>query len=100
MTCRTPYFRSGGAAELLSTGRLAIFLQVQGKPNSVRFGPVAYPAFDVTLPRHIDAIATEHGQFPPESVVVPGAAFGDEVEVPGPGADENDFAGRPIRVRQ
>jgi ribose 1,5-bisphosphate isomerase len=31
---------------------------------------VANPAFDVTPPRHVDAIATEHGQFPPESVVV------------------------------
>jgi ribose 1,5-bisphosphate isomerase len=31
---------------------------------------VANPAFDVTPPRHVDAIVTEHGQFPPESVVV------------------------------
>ncbi len=28
------------------------------------------PAFDVTPPRHVDAIVTERGQFPPESVVV------------------------------
>lgn len=31
---------------------------------------VANPAFDVTPPRHVDAIVTEHGQFPPESVVI------------------------------
>ena len=31
---------------------------------------VANPAFDVTPPRHVDAIVTERGQFPPESVVV------------------------------
>ncbi|MBO4246572.1 ribose 1,5-bisphosphate isomerase [Halomicrobium sp. IBSBa] len=30
---------------------------------------VANPAFDVTPPRHVDAIVTERGQFPPESVV-------------------------------
>jgi ribose 1,5-bisphosphate isomerase len=27
------------------------------------------PAFDVTPPRYLDAIVTEHGQFPPESIV-------------------------------
>ncbi len=31
---------------------------------------VANPAFDVTPPRYIDAILTEHGQFPPESIVM------------------------------
>lgn len=30
---------------------------------------VRNPAFDVTPPRHIDAIVTERGQFPPESIV-------------------------------
>lgn len=30
---------------------------------------VVNPAFDVTPPRYIDAIVTEHGQFPPESIV-------------------------------
>lgn len=30
---------------------------------------VANPAFDVTPPRYVDAIVTEQGQFPPESVV-------------------------------
>jgi ribose 1,5-bisphosphate isomerase len=31
---------------------------------------VANPAFDVTPPRYVDAIVTERGQFPPESVIV------------------------------
>ncbi|WP_336135512.1 ribose 1,5-bisphosphate isomerase [Natronomonas amylolytica] len=44
---------------------------------------VANPAFDVTPPRHVDAIVTEHGQFPPESVVVlMRELFGDSVEEP------------------
>ena len=30
---------------------------------------VRNPAFDVTPPRYMDAIVTEHGQFPPESIV-------------------------------
>ena len=30
---------------------------------------VANPAFDVTPPRYMDAIVTEHGQFPPETIV-------------------------------
>jgi ribose 1,5-bisphosphate isomerase len=30
---------------------------------------VRNPAFDVTPPRHVDAIVTEKGQFPPESIV-------------------------------
>ncbi|WP_254840607.1 ribose 1,5-bisphosphate isomerase [Natronomonas marina] len=44
---------------------------------------VANPAFDVTPPRHVDAIVTEHGQFPPESVVVlMRELFGEEVAEP------------------
>ncbi|SFR45231.1 ribose 1,5-bisphosphate isomerase [Halogeometricum limi] len=31
---------------------------------------VANPAFDVTPPRYVDAIVTERGQYPPESIVV------------------------------
>ena len=31
---------------------------------------VRNPAFDVTPPRYVDAIVTERGQFPPESIVV------------------------------
>jgi len=44
---------------------------------------VANPAFDVTPPRHVDAIVTEAGQFPPESVVtLMRELFGREVEAP------------------
>ncbi|MEF8806880.1 ribose 1,5-bisphosphate isomerase [Natronomonas sp.] len=44
---------------------------------------VANPAFDVTPPRHVDAIVTEHGQFPPESVVVlMRELFGESVDEP------------------
>jgi ribose 1,5-bisphosphate isomerase len=31
---------------------------------------VANPAFDVTPPRYVDAIVTERGQYPPESIVI------------------------------
>jgi ribose 1,5-bisphosphate isomerase len=31
---------------------------------------VVNPAFDVTPPRYVDAIVTERGQFPPESIVI------------------------------
>jgi ribose 1,5-bisphosphate isomerase len=41
------------------------------------------PAFDVTPARHIDAIVTERGQFPPESIVVLlRELFGDSAEEP------------------
>jgi ribose 1,5-bisphosphate isomerase len=41
------------------------------------------PAFDVTPPRHLDAIVTERGQFPPESIVVLlRELFGDVAEEP------------------
>jgi ribose 1,5-bisphosphate isomerase len=44
---------------------------------------VANPAFDVTPPRHVDAIVTERGQFPPESIVVlMRELFGESVEEP------------------
>lgn len=44
---------------------------------------VENPAFDVTPPRHIDAIVTERGQFPPESIVVlMRELFGETVEDP------------------
>ncbi|MFT4883126.1 MAG: ribose 1,5-bisphosphate isomerase [Natronomonas sp.] len=44
---------------------------------------VANPAFDVTPPRHVDAIVTEHGQFPPESIVVlMRELFGESVDEP------------------
>jgi ribose 1,5-bisphosphate isomerase len=44
---------------------------------------VLNPAFDVTPPRHVDAIVTESGQFPPESVVwLMRELFGEEVADP------------------
>ncbi|MFB6097008.1 MAG: ribose 1,5-bisphosphate isomerase [Haloferacaceae archaeon] len=44
---------------------------------------VANPAFDVTPPRYVDAIVTELGQFPPESIVVLiRELFGDETSEP------------------
>jgi len=44
---------------------------------------VENPAFDVTPPRHLDAIVTERGQYPPESIVVLlRELFGDGPEEP------------------
>lgn len=44
---------------------------------------VVNPAFDVTPPRYVDAIVTERGQFPPESIVVlMRELFGETVEEP------------------
>jgi len=44
---------------------------------------VANPAFDVTPPRYIDAIITERGQFPPESIVtLMRELFGEQIATP------------------
>lgn len=44
---------------------------------------VANPAFDVTPPRYVDAIVTERGQFPPESIVmVMRELFGEQAVAP------------------
>ncbi|ELZ41780.1 translation initiation factor IF-2B subunit delta [Halorubrum saccharovorum DSM 1137] len=44
---------------------------------------VENPAFDVTPPRYMDAIVTEHGQFPPESIVtLMRELFGEGAEEP------------------
>ncbi|ADB59469.1 translation initiation factor, aIF-2BII family [Haloterrigena turkmenica DSM 5511] len=44
---------------------------------------VENPAFDVTPPRYVDAIVTEHGQFPPETVVtLMRELFGETVDEP------------------
>ena len=44
---------------------------------------VENPAFDVTPPRYVDAIVTEHGQFPPESVVIlMRELFGETIDEP------------------
>ena len=56
---------------------------------------VPNPAFDVTPPRHVDAIITEHGQFPPESIVVlMRELFGESVDEPWTEPDgESEAAG-------
>ena len=44
---------------------------------------VRNPAFDVTPPRHVDAIVTERGQFPPESIVtLMRELYGESVDHP------------------
>jgi ribose 1,5-bisphosphate isomerase len=44
---------------------------------------VENPAFDVTAPRYVDAIVTERGQFPPESIVtLMRELFGEATETP------------------
>jgi len=45
--------------------------EVIGPAAREEIGEIAVenPAFDVTPPRYMDAIVTEHGQFPPESIV-------------------------------
>ena len=44
---------------------------------------VRNPAFDVTPPRHVDAIVTERGQFPPESIVtLMRELYGESVDQP------------------
>jgi ribose 1,5-bisphosphate isomerase len=44
---------------------------------------VANPAFDVTPPRHVDAIVTEHGQFPPHAIItLMRERFGETTEQP------------------
>ena len=45
--------------------------EVIGEEERAEIGDidVANPAFDVTPPRYVDAIVTERGQFPPESIV-------------------------------
>ena len=51
---------------------------------------VANPAFDVTLPRYVDAIVTESGQFPPESIVtLMRELFGESADEPWKEPDES-----------
>ncbi|WP_119815880.1 ribose 1,5-bisphosphate isomerase [Halalkaliarchaeum desulfuricum] len=50
---------------------------------------VANPAFDVTPPRYVDAIVTESGQFPPESIVtLMRELFGESADEPWKEPDE------------
>ena len=51
---------------------------------------VANPAFDVTPPRYVDAIVTESGQFPPESIVtLMRELFGESADEPWNEPDES-----------
>ena len=53
-------------------------LEIDGGTDSDEF-TVENPAFDVTPPRYVDAIVTERGQFPPESIVtLMRELFGDQ----------------------
>ncbi|WP_137284707.1 ribose 1,5-bisphosphate isomerase [Halorussus salinisoli] len=52
--------------------------EIEGDLDSDGF-TVENPAFDVTPPRYVDAIVTERGQFPPESIVtLMRELFGDQ----------------------
>ncbi|WP_435063881.1 ribose 1,5-bisphosphate isomerase [Halobaculum sp. EA56] len=56
------------------------------------------PAFDVTPPRYVDAIVTESGQFPPESIVtLMRELFGESADRPWeePERESADAAGAP-----
>ncbi|QCC58500.1 ribose 1,5-bisphosphate isomerase [Natrinema thermotolerans] len=54
-----------------------------GEPGSEDGLTVENPAFDVTPPRYVDAIVTERGQFPPESIVtLMRELFGDTTDEP------------------
>ena len=59
--------------------------EVLGADEHAEIGDVevANPAFDVTPPRYVDAIVTESGQFPPESIVtLMRDLFGDGIAEP------------------
>ncbi|WP_290817335.1 ribose 1,5-bisphosphate isomerase [Halovivax sp.] len=66
MTGHTVEIETRDAAEVLSPERRTELTAAEGDDELT----VANPAFDVTPPRYVDAIVTEHGQFPPESIVV------------------------------
>ena len=66
MTGHTVEIETRDEAEVLSA---ADWNEItDGEPTDDGF-TVENPAFDVTPPRYVDAIVTEHGQFPPESIV-------------------------------
>ncbi|UPW01261.1 ribose 1,5-bisphosphate isomerase [Halorussus gelatinilyticus] len=53
-------------------------LEIDGETDGESFA-IENPAFDVTPPRYVDAIVTERGQFPPESIVtLMRELFGDQ----------------------
>lgn len=55
----------------------------EGERAAIGDPQIENPAFDVTPPRYVDAIVTERGQFPPESIVIlMRELFGDGVDEP------------------
>jgi ribose 1,5-bisphosphate isomerase len=59
--------------------------EVVGPDERAEIGDITVenPAFDVTPPRYVDAIVTERGQFPPESIVtLIRELFGEAAEEP------------------
>ncbi|QLG26583.1 ribose 1,5-bisphosphate isomerase [Halorarum halophilum] len=61
---------------------------------------VENPAFDVTPPRYLDAIVTESGQFPPESVVtLMRELFGESATRPWEEPESTDGAGEAAEPR-
>ncbi|MFC4248665.1 ribose 1,5-bisphosphate isomerase [Natribaculum luteum] len=65
MTGHTVEIEMRDETEVLSEGERAEITGDDADEGLV----VENPAFDVTPPRHVDAIVTERGQFPPESIV-------------------------------
>ncbi|WP_256393228.1 ribose 1,5-bisphosphate isomerase [Natronoarchaeum rubrum] len=63
--------------------RTAIVGSNEGERSDDGSFAVDNPAFDVTPPRFVDAIVTERGQFPPESIVtLMRELFGEDVAAP------------------
>ena len=55
----------------------------EGEREAIGDIAVENPAFDVTPPRYVDAIVTERGQFPPESIVtLMRELFGEQIRTP------------------
>ena len=69
MTGHTVEIEMRDEREVLSDEERTEILGTDGDSSEESDFVVENPAFDVTPPRHVDAIVTEHGQFPPESVV-------------------------------
>ena len=69
MTGHTVEIEMRDEREVLSDDKREEILGTDGAVPDASDFVVENPAFDVTPPRHVDAIVTEHGQFPPESIV-------------------------------
>jgi ribose 1,5-bisphosphate isomerase len=62
-----PATMTGNAVEIEMRDETEVL--ATGEREAIGDITVANPAFDVTPPRYMDAIVTERGQFPPESIV-------------------------------